>query len=139
MKPAEYSAISSEDWPPSLRVRSSMSGVAADLEVGDSDASDGDGDQPERSDGIEAAVDGMSAPEAAEREDAQGAADEAAHVAADRHAVQREAERQIQNDDNEGRTAEDVDVVSFEDKPGAQDSEDRAGGADRRLVRRQEE
>src|SRR6187399_93396 len=101
-----------------------MSGVAANLEVGDEDAEDGDADEARDGQDVDPPIDRMPAAEAREGEHAERAADEPSDVAAERDVVQREAEREVQDDDDERGAAEDVDAMPLEYEAGSEDPED---------------
>src|SRR5207237_2070573 len=81
------------------------------------------------------AVRRVTAPEAREHERAERAAYQASDVAAVRDVGEREAEDQVDHDEPERLAAEHVVALALEDQSGAEDPEDRAGGADCRLPR----
>src|SRR5262245_65670081 len=95
-----------------------MSGVAADLEVGDGEAAGGNRDQAHGCEEREAAVDGVPAAELGESEDAEGAADEPADVPSDRDGAQEEPEGAVQHSQDQRCAAEAVDVTPLEGAPG---------------------
>ena len=113
-----------------------MSGVAADLEVGDEDAADGDGDEADRCDDVEAPVDGVAPAEARENARRTRAPPMRPPTWPPIEMLfEREAERQVEDDDDERGAAEDVDVAALEDEARAEDAENGSRGADRRRCR----
>src|SRR6476646_3872405 len=100
--------------------------VAADLEVRDSDAGEADpehaGDPPQP----DPAVGGMAAAELREDQRAEDPADQAADVAADRDAGDREAEDQVDQDQPHRRAAEHVVALPLEDQRRTEEPEQRS-------------
>src|ERR671924_268318 len=124
--------------PAAGRTRCRSSGVAADLEVRDEDAGGADQDEAGDAEQADAAVDRVSAAEARERERPEDASGEAAEVPADGDVPDAEREDEVDHDQRQG-AAEDRRALPLEDERGAEDPEDRAGGADSGDVRAEEQ
>jgi hypothetical protein len=81
----------------------------------------------------------MSPAEVRQRERAQHATDQPADVAADRDTRHGDREDDVDDDDRQRASPEDVHALPLEYERGSEDPEDRARGADRRGIRRREQ
>ena len=112
---------------------------SADAPVRDREAEQADGEDAGDPPEPDPAVGGVRPAELREDEGAERSADQAADVAADRDAREREAQDEVDHDQRERGAAEHEVALPLENERGAEDPEDRARGADGRAVRRVDE